>query len=40
MAVYAGATEADAAKILAKAKKKYPTANIRKMRVALDFADE
>lgn len=38
MAVFAGATEA--AKVLAKAKKKYATANVRKMRVALDFADE
>lgn len=39
-AVYGGETESDANKILEKAKKNYPSANVRKMRVALDFADE
>lgn len=40
MAIYAGESESQAAKILAKVKKKYPSANIRKMKVILDFADE
>lgn len=40
MAIYASESEAAAAKILAKARKKYPSANIRKMKVILDFADE
>jgi hypothetical protein len=39
-AVYAGSTEDGANKILEKAKKRYPSANIRKMQVVLDFADE
>jgi len=39
-AVYGGETEEAASKILEKAKKRYPSANIRKMRVVLDFADE
>lgn len=40
MAIYAGETEAQAAAILKKAKQKYAGANIRKMKVILDFADE
>ena len=40
MAVYGGETEADAKKILVKAKTKYPNGNVRKMQVVLDFADE
>lgn len=40
MAVYAGKSEADAAAILSKAKKKHPSANIRRMKVILDFSDE
>lgn len=40
MAIYAGATNAGADKILNKPKKTYPSANIRKLKVVLDFADE
>lgn len=40
MAVYAGESEPSATAILAKARKKYPSANIRKMKVILDFGDE
>lgn len=40
MAVYAGANEKQAAAVLAKAKKKYPRANVRRMKVILDFSDE
>ena len=40
MAIYAGDTEDQAAGILLKAKRRYPQANIRKMRVILDFADQ
>ena len=39
-AVYGGETEAEAKAILKTAKKKYPSASIRKMTVVLDFADE
>ncbi len=39
MAVYGG-TEDQAKAILTSVKKRYPSANIRKMRVILDFADE
>lgn len=40
MAIYAGASEAAATEILAKAKKKYPSANVRRMKVILDFGDQ
>ena len=40
MAVYAGETKDEANALLTKAQKKYPSANIRKMQVILDFADE
>jgi hypothetical protein len=40
VAIYGGPTEAEAKSILQKARRRYPTANIRKMRVVLDFADE
>lgn len=40
VAVYGGNTEQDARAILELARKRYPQANIRKMRVILDFADE
>lgn len=40
MAIYAGASKADAAQVLARAMKKYPTANIRRMKIILDFGDE
>ena len=40
LAVYGGETEDDARAILERAKRRYPQANIRKMRVLLDFADE
>ena len=40
MAIYAGESETQAARILAKARKKYPSANIRKMKIILDFGDE
>ena len=39
MAVYGG-TQDQAKVILTSVKKRYPSANIRKMRVILDFADE
>jgi hypothetical protein len=37
MAVYGGETKAAANKILAEAKKKYPSANVRRMRVVIVF---
>ncbi len=40
VAVYGGDTEQEARAILELARKRYPQANIRKMRVILDFADE
>ncbi|HUQ33455.1 MAG TPA: hypothetical protein VM095_15140 [Pyrinomonadaceae bacterium] len=40
LAVYGGETEAEAGEILIKARRRYPQANIRKIRVVLDFADE
>ena len=40
LAVYGGETEDEARAILDRAKRRYPQANIRKMRVVLDFADE
>ncbi|MBD0325151.1 MAG: hypothetical protein ICV68_01890 [Pyrinomonadaceae bacterium] len=40
VAVYGGGTEEDARAILNRARKRYPQANIRKMRVVLDFADQ
>lgn len=39
MAVYGGATEANAKAVLKIAKKKYPSANIRKLTAMLDFTD-
>lgn len=39
MAVYAGESATQAAKILAKAKRNYSSANIRKAKVVLDFSD-
>ena len=40
LAVYGGKTQAEAQQVLQTAKKKYPQANIRRMRVILDFADD
>jgi len=40
LAVYGGQTNAEAEGVLIRAKKRYPDANIRKMRVVLDLADE
>lgn len=40
LAVYGGETEDDARAILARARRRFPQANIRRMRVVLDFADE
>ena len=40
MAVYAGESAADAAKILIKAKKISASANVRKLKIVLDFSDE
>jgi hypothetical protein len=40
VAIYGGQTEAEAKSILQKARRRYPTANVRKMKVILDFADQ
>jgi hypothetical protein len=40
LAVYGGKTEGEADQVLAKARRRYPQANVRRMRVRLDFADE
>lgn len=40
MAIYAGSSEAEVAKVLSRAKQKYPSGNIRRMKVILDFGDE
>jgi hypothetical protein len=40
MAVYGGATEEEAGRLLAQAKRRYPGVNLRKLKVILDFADE
>ena len=40
VAVYGGPTEAESKSILQKARRRYPTANVRKMKVILDFADQ
>ena len=40
LAVYAGESEANAATILSKARKKHPSAYIRRMKVILNFSDE
>jgi hypothetical protein len=40
MAVYGGKTAGEADKVLARARRRYPQANVRRMRVRLDFADE
>ena len=40
LAVYAGNTEAEAQKLLEKAQRSYPQANLRKVKVVLDFSDQ
>ena len=40
VAVYAGRTEEEAGRSLAQAKQRYPSANLRKLKVVLDFADD
>ena len=40
LAVYGGKTVSEADQVLARAKRRYPQANVRRMRVRLDFADE
>jgi hypothetical protein len=39
MALYSGRTEEEAGTSLARARQRYPGANLRKLKVVLDFAD-
>jgi len=40
MAVYGGRTEGEAQELLAKARGRFPGANVRRLKVVLDFADD